>query len=76
MKPILKLLLISLLSACTYKAQVLTLTVTYTKNGYTYASSSYRTYRAKLDTMLSPGTRVTAEPTSDSSCKNVFIRVK
>jgi hypothetical protein len=67
--------LLLLLSACAASRSPLSLKVIYHKDGYTYASSSYRTYRARLDTFLQRGTIITVMPCGDSVSKQVFKRV-
>ena len=67
--------LLLLFSSCAATRTPLTLKVIYHRDGYTYASSSYRTYRAKLDTILERGTIITVLPCGDSVSKQVFKRV-
>lgn len=69
------IILLVLLSACAASRSPLSLKVIYHKDGYTYASSSYRTYRARLDTFLQRGTIITVMPCGDSVSKQVFKRV-
>lgn len=57
------------------KAPAVILTVTRVKDGYTYARSAYRLYRARLDTVLKPGDRITADPCRTPK-KYFFTRVK
>ena len=66
--------LLLLFTACVSR-RPLTLKVIYHKDGYTYASSSYRTYRAQLDTHLKRGTIITVQPCGDSASKQVFKRI-
>lgn len=59
---------------CDTAGKAITLTITHTRNGYTYARNSYRWYRAKLDTTLTRGTKVKSYPCSDTA-KIFFQRV-
>lgn len=52
------------------------LKVVYVKNGYTYASSSYRTYRARLDNdTLKRGDLIEVIHCRDTSNPRVFRRI-
>jgi hypothetical protein len=75
MKALLIVVALCIVSCVTIKPKLMTLKVIYQKNGYTYASSSYRTYRAKLDTVLPRGTIITVVPCSDTSNLKLFRRI-
>lgn len=51
------------------------LRISITRDGYTYATNRYMVYRAKLDTVLKPGTIIRTTPTNCDTCKYLFKRI-
>lgn len=74
MKFALVLTIILWLSSCSI-AKPVSLKILFIKNGYTYASSGYRTYRAMLDTILKRGDLIAVNPCGCDTCRQVFKRI-